>query len=177
MTLHVYKQLCHSGSTIYSLLTVLVEAINMVMRTPPIGCCSGRGVVPAQPAVHHSWAVQLTCNMRWLDVKYLLLSDLFRSLADRWGTTAGFTTSFLHSLRFSAFRSSIFHSRPVPSLMLSSHRFLCLPLRLPFCTVPCRYAPDLNKCFWDETSPLGCLGILVKETSVTAWRVNVVGNT
>ena len=56
---------------------------------------------------------------------------LSRSLADRWGTTADFTTSFLHSSRFSAFRSMLFHSRPVHSLMLSSHRFLCLPLRLP----------------------------------------------
>ena len=68
----------------------------------------------------------------------VLLSYLSRSLADCWGTTVDFTTSFLHSLRFSAFRSSIFHSRPVHSLMLSSHRFLCLPLRLPPWTVPCR---------------------------------------
>ena len=67
-----------------------------------------------------------------------LSSYLSRSLANRWGTTADFTTSFLHSLRFSAFRSSIFHSRPVHSLMLSSHRFLCLPLHLPPRTVPCR---------------------------------------
>ena len=51
------------------------------------------------------------------------LSYLSRSLADRWGTTVDFTTSFLHPSRFSAFRSSIFHSRPVHSLMLSSHRF------------------------------------------------------
>ena len=34
-------------------------------------------------------------------------------LADRWGTTVDFTTSFLHSSRLSAFRSSMFHSRPV----------------------------------------------------------------
>ena len=39
-----------------------------------------------------------------------------RSLADLWGTTVDFTTSFLHSSRFSAFRSSIFHSVPVHSL-------------------------------------------------------------
>ena len=32
----------------------------------------------------------------------------------------------------------MFHGRPVHSLMLSSHRFLCLPLRLPPWTVPCR---------------------------------------
>ena len=61
----------------------------------------------------------------------LILSYLSRSLADRWGTTVDFTTSFLHSSRFSAFRSVMFPSRPVHSLMLSSHRFLCLPLRLP----------------------------------------------
>ena len=61
----------------------------------------------------------------------LILSYLSRSLADRWGTTVDFTTSFLHSSRFSAFRSVMFHGRPVHSLMLSSHRFLCLPLRLP----------------------------------------------
>ena len=51
---------------------------------------------------------------------------LSHSLADRWGTTVDSTTSFLHSSRFSAFRSMIFHSRPVHSLMLSSHRFLSL---------------------------------------------------
>ena len=47
--------------------------------------------------------------------------------SDRWGTTIDFTTSFLHSSRFSAFRSCIIHSRPVHSLLLSSPRFLCLP--------------------------------------------------
>ena len=34
--------------------------------------------------------------------------------------------------------SMMFHSRLVHSPMLSSHRFLCLPLRLPPCIVPCR---------------------------------------
>ena len=59
-------------------------------------------------------------------------------LTDCWGTTVDFTTSFLHSSRFSAFRSMLFHSRPVHSLVLSSPRFLCLPLRLPPWPVPCR---------------------------------------
>ena len=66
------------------------------------------------------------------------LSYLSRSLADHWGTTVDFTTSLLHSSRFSDFHSMIFHSRPVHSLMLSSHRFLWLPLHLPPWTVPCR---------------------------------------
>ena len=68
----------------------------------------------------------------------VIISYLSCSLANHWGTTIDFTTSFLHSSQFSAFCSMIFHSRPVHSLMLSSHRFLCLPLRLPPCTVPCR---------------------------------------
>ena len=67
-----------------------------------------------------------------------LSSHLSCSLADRWGITKDFTTSFLHSSQFSAFRSMIFHSRPVHSLMSSSHCFLCLPLRLPPWTVCCR---------------------------------------
>ena len=64
-------------------------------------------------------------------IEFILISYQSCSLADRWGATVDFTTSFLHSSRFSAFRSMMFHSRPVHSLMLSSHRFLCLPLRLP----------------------------------------------
>ena len=58
------------------------------------------------------------------------LSYLSCSLVDRLGTTVDLTTSFLHSSQFSAFRTSIFHSRPVHSLMLSSHRFLCLFISL-----------------------------------------------
>ena len=41
------------------------------------------------------------------------------SLADCWGTTADFKTSFLHSSQFSAFCSMMFHLRPVHSLMWS----------------------------------------------------------
>ena len=65
----------------------------------------------------------------WI-LSFYFLSYLSYSLADRWDTTVDFTTSFLHSSRFSAFHSIILHSRPVHSLMLSSHRFLRLSLRL-----------------------------------------------
>ena len=61
----------------------------------------------------------------------LISSHLSRSLSDCWGTTVDFTNSFLHSLLFSAFRRMIFHLRLVHALVLSSHRFLSLPLRLP----------------------------------------------
>ena len=46
-------------------------------------------------------------NLIAFTVTCLFLSYLSRSLADRWGTTVDFTTSFLHSSRFSAFRSMI----------------------------------------------------------------------
>ena len=69
---------------------------------------------------------------------FLSYSYVSRSLVDRFGTTVGFTNTFLHSSRFSPFRSMILDSRPVHSLMLSFYRFLCLPLRLPPWTVPCR---------------------------------------
>ena len=96
----------------------------------------GSRVLPLRYVTRFQWPSPLHRDRPLSEQDFL--SYLSRSLADRWGTTADFTTSFLHSSRFSAFRSMIFHSRPVHSLMLSSHRFLCLPLRLPPWTVHCR---------------------------------------
>ena len=63
--------------------------------------------------------------------------------AGRWGTTDDFATSFLH---FSLFSTALWdspNSRPVHSLMLSSHLFLCLPSS-PFqkgnMTIPLQFA-------------------------------------
>ena len=54
-----------------------------------------------------------------------------------WGTTDDFATSFLHFPLFSTALWDL-NSRPVHSLMLSSHLFLCLPcLLLPF-AMPCK---------------------------------------
>ena len=66
---------------------------------------------------------------------FFFLSYLSHSLADRWGTTVDFTTSFLHSSWFSAFRGMMFHSRPVRSNrrlnILSMQRFFeCDPATL-----------------------------------------------
>ena len=47
----------------------------------------------------------------------------------RWGTTDDITTSFLHFSLFSSALWNLPNSRPVHSLMLSSHLFLCLPCR------------------------------------------------
>ena len=49
----------------------------------------------------------------------------------RWGTADDFTTSFLHFSLFSTAPWDMPNSRPVHSLMLSSHLFLC-----PHCLLP-----------------------------------------
>ena len=56
----------------------------------------------------------------------------------RWGTTDDFTTSLLHFSLFSTALWDLANSRPVHSLMFSSHLFLCLPCLLPPFTVPCK---------------------------------------
>ena len=56
----------------------------------------------------------------------------------RWGTTDDFTTSLLHFSLFSTALWDLANSRPIHSLMLSSHLFLCLPCLLPPFTVPCK---------------------------------------
>ena len=54
----------------------------------------------------------------------------------RWGTTDDFATSFLHFPLFSTALWDLPNSRPVHSLMLSFHLFLCPPYLLPPFTVP-----------------------------------------
>ena len=56
----------------------------------------------------------------------------------RWVTTDDFTTSFLHFSLFSTALWDSANSRPVHSLMLSSHLIFCLPCFLPPFTVPCK---------------------------------------
>ena len=55
-----------------------------------------------------------------------------------WGTTDDFTTSFLHLSQLYNAPWDLPNSRPVHSLMSSSHLFLCLPCLLPPFTVPCK---------------------------------------
>ena len=63
---------------------------------------------------------------------------LFLNREGRWGTADDFATGFLHFSLFSTALCDLANSRPVHSLMLSSHLFLCVPcLLLPF-TVPCK---------------------------------------
>ena len=55
-----------------------------------------------------------------------------------WGITDDFAISFLHFPLFSTALWDLPNSRPVHSLMLSSHLFLCLPCLLPPFTVFCK---------------------------------------
>ena len=56
----------------------------------------------------------------------------------RSGTTDDFITSFLHFSLFFTVLWDLANSRPVHSLMLSSHLFFCLSCHLPSFTVPCK---------------------------------------
>ena len=55
-----------------------------------------------------------------------------------WGTTDDFAASVLHFSLFSTAIWDLPNSRPVHSLMLFSHLFLCLPCLLPPFTVSCK---------------------------------------
>ena len=56
----------------------------------------------------------------------------------RWGTKDDFATRFLHFPLLSTAIWDLANSRPVCSLMLSSHLFLCLPCLPPPFAVPCK---------------------------------------
>ena len=80
---------------------------------------------------------------------YLIISHFIFPVRERhWCTTDDFATSFLHFFLFCTALWDLPNSRPVHSLMLSSHLFLCLPSFLPPCTVPCKMVlarPDERK--------------------------------
>ena len=78
------------------------------------------------------------CRFNWFNTQPLLHLHLSLDCQDPWGTTDDFTTSFLHFSLFSTALWDLPNSRPVCSLMLSSHLFLCLPHLLPPFTVPCK---------------------------------------
>ena len=91
----------------------------------------------------------------------------------RWGTTDDFTTSFLYSSLFSTAFRDLVNSRPVHSLILSSHLFFCLPYLLSPFAVPGKMVlaePDEQ-----ETCPYHCslhLFKMVRRSScglITCW--------
>ena len=63
--------------------------------------------------------------------KVIIISHLSLNREGRWGTTDDFTTSFPHFPLFFTALWDLANSRPVRSLMLSSHLFLSLSCLLP----------------------------------------------
>ena len=104
----------------------------------------------------------------------------------RWGTTDDFTTSFLCFSLFSTALWDLVNSRPVYSLMLSTHLFLCLLCLLAPFTVPCRMVlarPDeqetwphhcslrLFRIVWRSLCcPFACW-ILAQTSSLVTWSL------
>ena len=84
----------------------------------------------------------------------------------RWSTTDDFTTTLLHFSLFSTALWDLAYSRPVHSLMLSSHLFLCLPRLHPPFTVPCKMvlARPNEREIWPYHCSL-CLSTMVKWSS------------
>ena len=74
----------------------------------------------------------------------------------RWGPTDNFATSFLHFSLFSASHWDLANSRPVQSLMLSSHLFLCESACLVFFPLSLCLARWFGKTWWtgNMTIPL-----------------------
>ena len=135
-------------------------------------------LVDASVAITEPWHIHTLNNWRFLFLLILffaLTSHYHLSLnrEGRWGTTDDFATSFRY---FSLFFTALWdlpNSRPVHSLMLSSHLFFCLPCLLPSFTVPCKVVlarPDER-----ETWPYHCslrLFTIVRRSSggpVACW--------
>ena len=111
-----------------------------------------------------------------------LSSHLSLNCEGCWGTTDDCTISFLHFFLFSTTLWDLTNSRPVHSLMLSSHLFLCLPCLLPSFTVPCKMVlarPDERET-WSYHCSL-CLFTMVRRSLcgliaylIFAWTSSLV---
>ena len=91
---------------------------------------------------------------------------LFLNREGRWGITYDFATCSLHFPLFSTALRDLPNSRPVHSLMMSSHLFHCLLCLLPPITVPCKIIlarPDEWKT-WPYHCSL-CLFTMVRRSS------------
>ena len=118
-------------------------------------------------------------NLRALDGKGVHhYHHQFLNREGRWGTTDDFATSFLHFSLFSTALWDLPNSRPVHSLMLSSHLFLCLPCLLPPFTVPCKMV--LARLDGRETCPFHCslrLFTLIRRSSCGPFACSILSRT
>ena len=115
----------------------------------------------------------------------LISSHLSPNHEGRWGTTDDFATSFLHFSLFSTALWDLANSRPVHSLMLSSHLILYLLVFFPPFTVPCKMVlarPDERETWPYHCSlrlftmvksscgPIACW-ILARTSSLVTWSL------
>ena len=116
------------------------------------------------------WTAWTQCFV-WLCKVYHYHHQQSLNRKGRWGTTDDFATSFLHISLFCTALWDLENSRPVHSLMSSSHLFLCPPGLLPPFTVPCKMVlarPDE----W-ETWSYHCslrLFTIVRRSSCGSWQ-------
>ena len=113
---------------------------------------------------NNDWS-RVYCTYKDADVQLLsptltrlAFLHLSRDREGRGGTTVDFTTRFFHFFLFSTALWDLANSRPVHSLMMSSHLFLCLPCLLSPFTVPCKVV--LARPEDRETSYHCCLRLL-----------------
>ena len=121
--------------------------------------------------VMHQFFMWLT-RLWWQVIGWITLACIFSYMwflqlhlslnrGHSWDTTDDFTSGFVHFSLFSTVLLDLVKSRPVHSLMLSSHLFLCLPCLSPSFTVPCKvvlarlderetcpYLYSLSTCGW-----------------------------
>ena len=108
-------------------------------------------VVTAIQGIQNAGLITQAC---WYQFLFQYHHHLSLNREGRWGTTDDFGTSFLHFPLFSTVLWDLANSRPVHSLMLSFHLFLCLPCLLHPFTVP--YKMVVARPVERETWPYHC---------------------
>ena len=100
----------------------------------------------------------------------------------RWDTTDDITTSFLRLFLFFTALWDSANSRPVHSLMLSSHLLLCLPCLLPHCKMVLARPDERETCPYhcslvlftmitrSSCSPIACW-IFARTSSLVPWSL------
>ena len=100
--------------------------------------CSSRLVVSSAGYSEMQTQLYSTGQRAYKRLKHHHHHRLSLNCEGRWGTTDDFATSLLHFPLFSTALWDFANPRPVHSLMLSSHFFLCLPCLLSRFTVLCK---------------------------------------
>ena len=102
------------------------------------GHCSGKSTIVYRATPTRLVSLNNTTFIASGRPHLIISSHLSLNRGGRWGTTDNFATSFLHFSLFSTALWDLANFRPVHSLILSSHLYLCLLCLLPPFTLPCK---------------------------------------